>query len=89
MSVIPVDLSAKRPKRAPKRHGFWRGLAQKLDSLAAYPTKHALSDSELRHVADDIERCRQLIPGRPLRRVDARLDRRSLQPTVRTIKARP
>jgi hypothetical protein len=65
MGVFPTDLNSKPANRVPKRRGFWRRLAQKLDSLAAYQTKRALSDSELRRVADDIKRCRQLIPNKP------------------------
>jgi hypothetical protein len=77
MSVIPFDSFAKPDSRAPSRHGFWsdgfwsdgfwRGLALALDRLASYPTHHALSDSELRRVADDIERCRRLMRSKPER----------------------
>ena len=59
MSVIPID-------RAPtssttKRQGFWRDLAQKLDVLAAYLARHAVSEQEFRGADADIKRCRELI----------------------------
>lgn len=59
MSATSVS---RRPlERSAKRQGFWRGLAERLDALAAYPTRHAISQQDLRRVDDDIERCRQLV----------------------------
>jgi hypothetical protein len=61
MSVIPFEPKAKPENTAPRRHGFWRRLATAIDSLAAYPVKHALSEQELRRVDGEIGRCRQLM----------------------------
>ena len=61
MSVLSDNSSLKPANRAVKRRRFWRGLAERLDALVAYPTKHAISEQELRRVDDDIRRCRQLM----------------------------
>jgi hypothetical protein len=71
MSVIPFDRSLKATEpgnEAPKRHRFWQGLAWTLHAIAAYPSRHVLSEQELRHVDDDIKRCRQLMFKKPSRR---------------------
>ena len=52
----------------PEPSGFWHRLAAAIDSLAAYPVKHALSDREVTQVDAEIERCRQLMSGRQPRR---------------------
>lgn len=59
MSVIAAE--RKRTDRRSKRLGFWRGLGRRLDALVAYPTRHAVSEQDLRRVDDEIERCRRLI----------------------------
>jgi len=56
MSVVPAALRWK-----PGRGQFWRAVAERLYSLAAYPAKHAVSEQELRRVDEDIERCRRLM----------------------------
>ena len=61
MSVLSDDLGRKPADRTAKQRRFWHGLAERLDALAAYPTKHAVSEQELRKVDDDIKRCRQLM----------------------------
>ncbi|MGA2894942.1 MAG: hypothetical protein ABSE22_18910 [Xanthobacteraceae bacterium] len=61
MSVMAFDRSSTPEGHTPDRYNFWRGLAQTLDCLAAYPVKHAVSETELQRVADDIERCRRLM----------------------------
>ena len=52
----------------PESSGFWRRLAAAIDSLGAYPVKHALSDRNADQVDAEIERCRQLMSGREPRR---------------------
>jgi hypothetical protein len=92
MSVIPFDRSLKAAKPgndAPKRHGFWQGLAWTLDAIAAYPSRHVLSEQELRHVDDEIRRCRQLMSKKPHRRRDAIPVHSPAYRTVRAMKARP
>jgi hypothetical protein len=88
MSVIPVDLSPTPANRSARRRRFWHRLGEQLDALVAYPTKHAVSEQELRRVDDDIKRCRQLMVKKPQQRHDARLDRVSMPSSVRAIKAR-
>jgi hypothetical protein len=61
MSVIPFKRKAEPENTAPQRRGFWRRLATAIDSFAAYPVKHALSERELRRVDNEIVRCRQLM----------------------------
>ena len=61
MSEVAADLSFKPPNRAAERPHFWRRVAERLDALAAYSTKHAVSEQELRRVDEDIKRCRQLL----------------------------
>ena len=68
MRAIPIGL---RPK--PAKRGFWRTLAERLDALAAYPAKHAVSERELRRVDEDIKRCRQLMFRRQQRKRDVKL----------------
>ena len=89
MSVIPVELSVAPANSAPKRHRFWRELAEALDALVAYPTKHAVSETELRRIADDIERCRRLMFKKSQFHRDARLGRVPMHHATRAIKARP
>jgi len=88
MSVIAFDRSPEPDSSKPKRHGFWRGLARALDSLAAYPTKHAVSEGELRRVAEDIERCRRLMFKRPQRRCQAMAGREPVHRVAPALKAR-
>lgn len=64
MSAMPAEGRPKPANNAAKRRGFWHGLAEWVDALAAYPAKHAVSDHDLRRVDDDIKRCRQLL-GNP------------------------
>jgi hypothetical protein len=65
MRVIPINKDARTYSDAPKPGGFWHRLAAAIDSLAAYPVKHALSEQQLCHVDDKIARLRQLMPARP------------------------
>jgi hypothetical protein len=88
MSVLPVELRPRPAARAATRRGFWRGLAQRLDALAAYPTKHAISEQELRRVDDDIKRCRQLMFKKSQHCRDAKFDRVRMLRAPRAIKAR-
>lgn len=62
MSAILV--SRKPPDHAAKRPGFWQGLARRLDALAAYPARRAVSEQDLRRVDDDIKRCRLMFKAR-------------------------
>lgn len=61
MSALPIDLHANDLHAKPARRWFRRALAERLDALAAYPAKHAVSEQELRRVDEDIKRCRQLM----------------------------
>ncbi len=88
MSVLPDDLRRKPADRTAKRRRFWHGLAERLDALVAYPTKHAVSEQELRKVDDDIKRCRQLMFKKPQRQRDEKLAHLSMPSMVRAIKAR-
>ena len=88
MSVLSDDLGRKPADRTAKRRRFWHGLAERLDALAAYPTKHAVSEQELRKVDDDIKRCRQLMFKKPQRQRDAKLGRLSMPNAVGAIKTR-
>jgi hypothetical protein len=65
MSVLSDGFRPKPIDSSVKRRRFWRGLAEQLDALVAYPTKHAVSEQELRKVDDDIKRCRQLMFNKP------------------------
>jgi hypothetical protein len=72
MRVIPYNKQPpcnKEPAAgdSPKLGGFWHRLAAAIDSLAAYPVKHALSERQLRQVDHEMTRCRQLILTRPRR----------------------
>lgn len=87
MSVIPVDLGAKPAIRGSKRR-FWHGLADRLDALVAYPTKHAVSEQELRRVDDDIRRCRQLMFKKPQQERAAKLGGAPMLRAARATKAR-
>jgi len=68
MRAIPIGPRSKLAKR-----GFWRTLAERLDALAAYPVKHAVSEQELRRVDEDIKRCRQLMLRKQQRKRDVKL----------------
>jgi hypothetical protein len=52
----------------PEPSGFWHRLAATIDSIAAYPVKHALSERQLDDVDAEIRRCRQLMSGQQSRR---------------------
>ncbi len=39
MSVVPIDKNAKGADRAPKRRGFWGGLAQTLELARRVPNQ--------------------------------------------------
>jgi hypothetical protein len=69
MAVIPLKREASsandRSDRASKRCGFWHRLSTAIDSLAAYPVQHALSEKEKRHVDDEIARCRKMMFAQP------------------------
>ena len=88
MSVLSDDLGRKPADRTAKQRRFWHGLAERLDALAAYPTKHAVSEQELRKVDDDIKRCRQLMFKKPQRQRDAKLGRLSMPNAVGVFKSR-
>jgi hypothetical protein len=92
MNVIPFDRSLKATKPgngAPKRHGFWQGLARTLDAIAAYPSRHVLSEQELRRVDDEIGRCRQLMFKAPHRRRDPIPAHLPVRHAIRAMKVRP
>jgi len=59
-----ISASRKPSDQASKRLGFWQDLARRLDVLAAYPARRAVSEQDLRRVDDDIERCRLMIKAR-------------------------
>jgi hypothetical protein len=88
MSVLPDAFNRKAANAAATRRQFWRGLAERLDALVAYPTKHAVSEQELRRVDDDIKRCRQLMVTKPQRRRGARFERLCMPNPARAFKAR-
>ena len=75
MSVLSREFNRSLPDGPAKRRRFWRGFAERLDALAAYPTKHAVSEQELRKADDDIRRCRQLMFEKPQHRRDAKFAR--------------
>jgi hypothetical protein len=91
MNVLHFDQGAEPENDTPKQRGFWHGLAQKLDALAAYPTKH-VSEGELRRFAGDIGGDiggdiawrRRLMFKKPHRRRDAMLGRGAILRAVRT-----
>lgn len=64
MCAIPRNEDATAEREASEPQSFWRRLAAAIDSFAAYPVRHALSERNLSHVEAEIERCRQLISGR-------------------------
>jgi hypothetical protein len=72
MSVIPIDLNPRWAARGAKRSDVWRGLAQSLaqrvDALAAYAVRHAVSEQALRRTDADIERARASMARRELLR---------------------
>jgi hypothetical protein len=88
MSILPDDFNRKPANGVATRRRFWRGLAERLDGLVAYPTKHAVADQELRRVDDNIKRCRQLMVVKPQRRRDARFERLCMPNAARALKAR-
>ncbi len=88
MSVLSDDFNLEPANRAVKRRRFWRGIAERLDALVAYPTKHAISEQELRRVDDDIRRCRQLMVKKPQHLRNARLGGVSIPNTARAMKAK-
>ncbi len=88
MSVLSDDFGRKPADRTAKQRRFWHGLAERLDALAAYPTKHAVSEQELCKVDDDIKRCWQLMFKKPQRQRDAKLGRLSMPNAVGAIKTR-
>ncbi len=88
MSVLSDDFLRKPADRSAERRRFWHGLAERLDALAAYPAKHAVSEQELRKVDDDIKRCRQLMFKKPRPQRDAKLGRLSMSNAVGAIKTR-
>lgn len=47
------------------RQGFWRGLARRIDALAAYSRRHAVSELELCRADEEIRRCRQAMMKTP------------------------
>jgi hypothetical protein len=65
MRVIPFNKEARAYDDAPRPSGLRQRLAVVIDSFAAWPVKHALSEQQSRHVDDVIDRCRQLIPEQP------------------------
>ncbi len=87
MSVLSDDCEPKPAGHPAKQRRFWRGLAERLDALAAYPTKHAVSEQELRKVDDDIKRCRQLMFKKSQRQHEATLGRLRMPTTVRAVEA--
>jgi hypothetical protein len=88
MSVLSDGFGRKPADRAAKQRRFWHGLAERLDALAAYPTRHAISEQELRKVDDDIKRCRQLMFKKPRRQRDAKLGRLSMPGAIGALKTR-
>lgn len=91
MNVIPFNrsLQATKPGNgARQRHRFWQRLARTLDAIAAYPSRHVLSEHELRHVDDEIRRCRQLMFKEPHRRRDPILAHLPVRHAVRAMKVR-
>ncbi len=87
MSVLHDDLRQPADRTA-KRRRFWHGFAERLDALVVYPTKHAVSEQELRKVDDDIKRCRQLMFKKSQRQRDAKLERLSMSNAAAAIKTR-
>ncbi|MGB8628749.1 MAG: hypothetical protein WCD69_05070 [Xanthobacteraceae bacterium] len=72
MSVIPIDFNRRPAMRETKQSGTWHDLAQSLarrvDSLAAYAVRRAVSESALRRTDADIRRARELMARRKLPR---------------------
>jgi hypothetical protein len=69
--------------------GFWHRLSTAIDSLAAYPVQHALSEREKRLVDDEIARCRELMFARPRSRRAAIRCRAPARAAVAAVKVRP
>ncbi len=88
MSVLSDDFGRKSAGCATKRRQFWRGLAERLDALVAYPATHTVSEQELRKVDDDIRRCRQLMIKKPQQLRNAKLGCVSIPNAVRAMKAK-
>jgi hypothetical protein len=87
MSVFSDECGAKPAGHTTKRR-FWHGLAERLDALAVYPTKHAVTEQELRRVDDDMRRCRQLMIRKPQKLRNVKLGRVSIPNAVRAMKAK-
>jgi hypothetical protein len=88
MSVIPIDLGSKRMNRAATPWRFWHRLAERLDALAAYPIKNAVSEQELRRVDEDIRRCRELMSKNLKQEGDAKLVSMRPARAIRMVKIR-
>jgi hypothetical protein len=65
MSVIPIDLNRQWAARDAKRSDVWqdfvKSLAQRVDALATYAVRRAVSEQTLRRTDADIERARALM----------------------------
>jgi hypothetical protein len=72
MSVISIDFNRRRATLGAKRSGVWhdlaRSLAQRVDNLAAYAVRRAVSEPALRRTDADIGRARELMARRKLPR---------------------
>jgi hypothetical protein len=88
MGVLPFEPNPRRASGTVKRRHFWRSLAERLDALVAYPTKHVMPERDWRRVDADIKRCRQLMLKKTRHRRNAKLGRRQAMPAFRAIKAR-
>jgi hypothetical protein len=70
MSVISIDFNRRPATRSAKRSGVWhdlaQSLAQRVDSLAAYAVRRAVSEQALRRTDADIRRARELMARRKL-----------------------
>jgi len=71
------------------RCGFWRRLSTAIDSLAAYPVQHALSERDKRLVDDEIARCRELMFARPRSRRAAMRRGVPARAALAAVKVRP
>jgi hypothetical protein len=83
VSVIPIDLNRRPAMRGAKRSSVWWDLAQSLarrvDALAVYAVRHAVSERALRRTDADIERAQALMARRGLPR-DVSLARVRVRP---------
>ena len=88
MSAIPIDFNRRKAARGTKRSDVWRGLlqswAQRVDALAAYAVRHAVSEQALRRTDADIRRARALMAWRELPR-NVNLARARVRPVRREI----